>query len=175
VVFDKNGTIGDLENHDTLVLINEKNILVKESKGIQTIPIKNFPQNEINKDKFVEMVSTFRFFALLLPYLVTLLVLVALLVANLLLGVIYIFIITGLLWLLGNFLTPKFKYTEVLRIGIHTLSLVILVQFLMSLVNLVLYLVKQDQTIGLEPIYYIFINLVFAAYILVYLTRETAE
>lgn len=52
------GTIEDLDKLETFILVNEKNIIVKESsQSIKTTPITNLPNGTFNKTDFIKNVT----------------------------------------------------------------------------------------------------------------------
>jgi hypothetical protein len=123
VVFYNNGTIEDLKNLDTLVVFNKVNVIYRENNKISVMPIKDLPDNVINKAEFDKFVSAFASILRLLPLLIVLVLFLAILAGNIIFRAFYFAWFSLFVWLASKIVGVKLGYNESARIAIHSATL----------------------------------------------------
>lgn len=123
VVFYNNGTIEDLNNLDTLIIFNKVNVLYKEGNTIRVMPIKDLPDNVINKAEFDKLVTGLASLFRLLPLLIVLLIFLVVLATNIIFRAIYFAWFSLLVWLASTIIGVKFGYTESVKVAVHSATL----------------------------------------------------
>lgn len=163
VVFKHDGTISDLQNLDTFILMNARNVLVKQGGGFQTFPLRDIPESEVTKTDLIEFISGLKILFSVLPFIMGMLIFLFLAAANVFLGTLYIFAVTGILWLLSNFLQKKFLFSNLFKISVHAMTFVIIMQFIVGVLNL-----------QIPNILYFITNLALAGIAVIYLNKQNA-
>ena len=136
-VFDKAGTVEDLEKYDTAILVNEKNLLVKKAGEPGVYPLKDIPDTTLDKGKVVGAIGNVRKVSgWLLPLILIVPVFAGLMVYYAIFRGLYLVMIGGLLLLLGKALKTTVPYKNAFRIGLHAMTLPVLIDTLTSLINL---------------------------------------
>ncbi|HBY10310.1 hypothetical protein A2473_01390 [candidate division WWE3 bacterium RIFOXYC2_FULL_42_13] len=162
VVFDKAGTVEDLEKRNTAILVNEKNLLVKKAGEPGVYPLKGIPDTTLDKGRVVGAIGDVRKISgWLLPLILILPVFAGLMVYYAIFRGAYLIIVGGLLFILGRTLKNGVSYKNAFRIALHTMTLPVLIDTVFSLINLQL------------PLTYWFlaVNLVMGIFVL----REVGE
>lgn len=137
VVFDSLGELSDLETYNTIVLVNRKNILVKESNSIEVYPLKDAPDTEITKEKFVEGYMKVDAFIKVLPYLVLVIVVVFSLIYYFGFRLVYLFLVGFVLYLIGkNIKNQNLEYKKYYMVAIHAMTMPLLVEVLTSVLSI---------------------------------------
>ena len=131
----QDGTIEDLDKLDTLILVNAKNVLVRESKGFRAYPLENLPNGTITRTDFDGFMNQMLNFAKNLPYL---------LVAFIFIGTLFYFAVfqgSNVLffalgvWLISTILKKKIDYTASARITAHATTLPMVIMVITKLVG----------------------------------------
>ncbi|OGC58613.1 hypothetical protein A2380_02845 [candidate division WWE3 bacterium RIFOXYB1_FULL_43_24] len=137
VVLDKNGTVEDLEKYNTAILMNQKNMLVKKAGEPGVYPLKDIPDTTLDKGNVVGAIGNVRKISgWLLPLILIVPVFAGLLVYYAIFRGLYLVIIGGSLFLLGKALKTDVPYKNAFRIGLHAMTLPVLIDTLTSLINL---------------------------------------
>ena len=155
-VFYNNGTIEDLENMDTLVLLNNVNILYREENKISVVPIKDLPDTVINKAEFDKFVAIFASILRLLPLLMILVTFLAVLAANIIFRAFYFVWFSLFVWLASAIVGTKLGYNESVRVAIHSATLPVTLGTLFSIVGFTPF-----------PFWFAVLNMLFAVFVLV--------
>jgi hypothetical protein len=155
VVFDHNGTIEDLDNLDTLILFNKVNVLYREENKISVVPIKDLPDNIINKTEFDKFVSVFVSILKLFPVLMVLMIFVGVLVLNIVFRVFYFAWFSLFVWLASKIIGNSLGYNESVRISIHSATLPLTLGTLFGFFDFVPF-----------PFWFGLVNLLFAVFVL---------
>lgn len=122
-VFDKAGTVGDLEKYDTAILVNEKNLLVKKAGEPGVYPLKDIPDTTLDKGKVVGAIGDVRRISgWALPLILIVPVFAGLMVYYAIFRGLYLLMIGGLLFLLGKGLKTDIPYKNAFRIGLHAMT-----------------------------------------------------
>lgn len=171
IVFDKNGTVADVTAHDTLVLVNEKNILVHNTRKLEVYPIKEIPDGQFTKQRLDQALDNLEKLMELIEFIVVLFLALVIIFYNFIFRLIYLIFVGAFIWVLGHIVESKYKLSQAYRIGIHTMTLPIVVQLMI-------------ETAGIKfnmPLWFLFLNLIFAAVVVLALaqgekhTRKTAH
>ena len=123
IVFWNTGTIEDLTNLDTLVLVNKVNVIYKEGNKISVLPVKELPDTVIDKTEFNKvkgtLTSIFKVFPILFVCLIFLGSFIVLVVGR----SIHFLIEALVIWLISLITGVKLGYQESLRIAVHSATL----------------------------------------------------
>lgn len=138
VVFYKKGTIDDLDSLKTYALVNENNVVVRDSnEGIRAYPIKNFPDFEVNKSTISSMVDSAYGYLKNLPYFLPLIIFLGQLVFNYFgVKVIYLLWVGLVIYLYSLIRKNKISYKNACRVGIHTMTLPLIIEVVLGVANI---------------------------------------
>jgi hypothetical protein len=129
-VFYKQGTIEDSKTFKTLILVNETNLIVTDPSGtITSRPIKDLNDMEITAssiDKFSDMVLSYT------PYLLMTVVAVRSVFFYLFSNISSVFFIGVAVYISAKSSKKNLKFVESLRIGVHTLTIPIVMQVVLE-------------------------------------------
>jgi hypothetical protein len=136
LVLDKEGTIEQLKELDTLALINEKNLLVRSGEEItsmplkDTIPFKKLENYKVTQTEFNNMLEYARYIPSVLPVVLFISGILGMTTG----GVIQTLIVAMILYVVAMILKPKRSYNEVIKIAFHTSTLILSIQILLGVV-----------------------------------------
>jgi hypothetical protein len=129
-VFYKQGTVEDLKTYKTLVLVNETNVVVTDPSGtITSRPIKNFKDMEITADsvnKFSDLALRFT------PYILLVLIAARSVFFYVLGNISMIFFVGVAVYVFAKSNKKNLKFGQALRIGVHTLTIPIVLQVIIE-------------------------------------------
>ena len=128
LVIDTEGTIDDLEKHDTLILVNKTNVLVRSSNKIEVYPLKDYPDGEINADTVKNLVEEIGPFFDALPYVVLAMAFLGTLIYYFGFRLMYLLVVALILMAVGTLRGMRLVYSKYYQIGIHALSLPLLIE-----------------------------------------------
>ncbi|OGC70037.1 hypothetical protein A2415_01615 [candidate division WWE3 bacterium RIFOXYC1_FULL_39_7] len=163
IVLNHAGTVEDFENMKTLILVNEKNILIKEANNYSVYPIENLPEAQIDKAKFVGMVDGLKEFTKFLPYIISVLVFVGIVFYYLIFRLIYLFIAGFMTWLITFAFGSKLTYVQNLQVCLHALTLPITIEVIAT-------------TLGFNitiPFWFALTNMIFAIFAIYTMSKNT--
>jgi len=104
LVFDPAGTIDDLDKYQTVILINEANMIARSETGqVQTSPLKNFPNGEFARKDAVELAQKLQPMANALIAVIALVVFAATVIYNFVGKLVYLVIPAFVFWMVGKF------------------------------------------------------------------------
>jgi hypothetical protein len=135
LVIDTDGTLNDLETHETLILINKTNVLVRGTNKIEVYPLKDYPDGEITKENAQAFVDEIGPFLKALPYIVLAFALLGTIIYYFGLRLIYLAFVALVLMIIGSLRGMKLKYSKYYQIGIHAISLPLLIEVLAGAFN----------------------------------------
>lgn len=135
LVIDTNGTLNDLETYDTLILVNKNNVLLRGNNKIEVFPLKDYPDGEINKETAKTLVNEIGPFLDALPYIVLFFALLGTIIYYFGFRIFYLIFVALILMAVGTLRGMKFKYVKYYQIGIHALSLPLLIEVLAGAFN----------------------------------------
>lgn len=172
VVFDKNGTIDQIKELDSLILFNKENAIFRnENEEIISQPLANVPDFTLDEkvvnegfDKIFNKILKY------LPFIVPAGTLLFVFLFNYLGGVFLVAFIVGLILLVVSiFLKEKISFTSACKISLHSITIPIILQlfssafpnmnlltpsrfFLLSFLTAVFFLYKMGEDLDLKKI-----------------------
>lgn len=132
IIFDSNGTITDVTEKDTLVLVNSKNILVENSHKIEVYPTADIVDGSLNKAKFSNFINQFKVLAKYLPAVAALAVFIGMLFYYFGFRMIYALIVGLMLLTIGRVKGQNLPYSKYFQFGLHSMSTPLLIEFLFN-------------------------------------------
>ena len=133
IVFDHEGTLNDLEELDTLILVNEANILaVNNQKRIEAYPLDSIPDGEVTKEKIVKSLDSVSVYLDLVPVAVILFILIATFFYFAFFRLLYMFVVALILWIFGQTNKLKLAPGKYYQIGLHTITLSLSVELIFN-------------------------------------------
>jgi hypothetical protein len=152
VVFDKAGTIDDLEKYKTTILVNSVNIIFKEDTGsLKVVPIKDIPDTKIDKAMYLTLLAKLEGLAGIIPFMLVIGIFFGSFFAFTIFRVPYFAIVGFFIYLGGKIMKAGLGYTNAVKIAIHSATLSFLIMLGLNLVNYQLPI----------PSWFFLINLVF--------------
>ena len=162
IVLDHNGTVEDFEKMNTLILVNEKNILVKEANNYSVYPIEKLPNTQINQASFMSMVDGLRAFTKYLPLIIAVLMFLGVIFYYLVFRMIYLMIVAFMTWLVTFVFGSKLNYKQNLQVCTHALTLPLTVEVIISALGLNLEI----------PFWFALTNILFAVVVIYKLAKD---
>jgi len=136
IVFDHEGTISDLEEKNTFIVINKVNLITVNSQGrVEAYPLDSMPDGEINKSKALEAIDGLREFARFVPLIVVVFVLFATLFYFIVFRLGYAFIVGLLLMAFGYLKGTKNTLGTYYKIALHTMTLPLTIEIMFILMQ----------------------------------------
>ena len=135
VVFDSNGTLDDLENYKTLFLVNESNVLARGENKIEVYPLKDIPEGQITKTEINKIFSQIEQIAVYVPYAIVTLLFIAVVVYYIGFRLAYLLFLALVLLGVGKIQKLDLDYKKYYQIGIHTMTLPLIVDVIVNLLN----------------------------------------
>ena len=159
IIFDHNGTIEDLENKDTVMVMNGANIIARGGDKIEVYPLRDLPNGTLDRTDFDQFVEKFRPMAKYVP---------AFVVGAILIGSVFYFFVFRMIYLL--FVAVAFTviasinrlvlpFNTLYKIAVHTFTLPLSIEVLLNLVGFALPI----------PFWVFLINVVFGVGVLNFL------
>ncbi|MBD3365887.1 DUF1189 domain-containing protein [candidate division WWE3 bacterium] len=137
VVFDTEGTIEDLEGtYDTLVLVNDTNVLTKSGGRLQVYPVSSLPEGEFSQGDLLALIEQLRNFVRVFLYVLSALFFVVVLVLYMVLLLVYLLSMALLLWFLGLLLNLSLDFIKYYKIALHSVTLPLCLLLLSSLLEM---------------------------------------
>jgi hypothetical protein len=133
VVFDKNGTIDKLGDFNTLVLINDENLVYQNQDGtITSQPLGSIPDFTLDKDTVNTGIDNIYKYLKVLPYVLPLFTLIFTFLFNYLSGVLFNVLFVGvILYLISLISKAKISFGSAFKICIHAVTIPVLLQLLL--------------------------------------------
>jgi hypothetical protein len=139
IVFAHEGTLDKFDAYDTFVLVNAKNIVTKDSNGFSISPIEklNIPNGQITKSDFTFFVDEMLTYTKWIAPAGFVIFFVGWILFFVLIKGTNMFVVALPVWLFGLIIgyKTKFKYSEALKITLHTSTLPLIVFMLTKLFN----------------------------------------
>ncbi len=124
VVLDHQGTINDLEEMDTFMIVNDVNLIVLGNQNrIEVYPLETMPDGKVTKDDVTALVENVRSFSKYIPLLIISFVLVGTLFYFMAFRLAYLFLVALILMAMGNVLKMKKNFRTYYKIALHTITL----------------------------------------------------
>jgi hypothetical protein len=159
LVIDSKGTIDDLKTHSTLILVNEKNILVKESNKIEVFPLEGIPNTEITKPMVGELIDRVKPIVEVLPYIFIVLAFVASLFYYFGIRAIYLVFVATIFLVIGSIKKLNIPFKKYYQIGIHAMTMPLLIEILADLfqfpINIPFWFLAVNLLMGFMGLFFI--------------------
>jgi hypothetical protein len=163
VVLDKAGTIDDLKKLDTLVLINDKNILTTDQDGnVQTSPLQNIQNFELNKTTFNNTITNIENLNKLLPIFAGGFLALSMAFYYAIRAIVYLGFLGIVIWVLSKLAGLKLNYVKAYKIGLHTMTAPLILETLFTILNV----------ITLPSLWYFAVNFILVLVVLITLRKE---
>jgi hypothetical protein len=161
IIFDHGGTINDVQKKDTLMLVNEANIITLNNKGnIEAYPLDNIPNGEVNKQKVDEALNNVRSYLGFVPFLIIFFVLLGTLFYFTAFRLVYLLVVALVLLAIGNIKQMKYEFSDYYKLALHTITLPLVVEVTLTVLG-----------IGMVvPFAFMFINIIFGIAVIYYLS-----
>lgn len=153
VIFDHDGTLNDLKDKDTLMIVNAKNIIVENiNDRIEIYPLEGLPDGKFNREMLDKGLGNVRLYLGTLPVLLSILIFLGVLYYFIFFRFLYLLFVALLLLAAGVLLKGlKLKYKDYLKLAIHTFTLPLTLEVIFSIAG-----ISYDVTpwfIGLNVIF----------------------
>ena len=136
VVFDHNGTIDDLEEMDTFVVVNKVNMITVNSQNrVEAYPLDSIPDGELNKAVVLEAMDGLRKLTKFVPVMIISFIIIATLFYFAIFRLAYAFIVALLLLAYGNLKGVKSTLGTYYKIAIHTMTLPLTIELMFILIK----------------------------------------
>jgi len=122
VIFDQKGTINDFESRDTLILINETNLLVKTEGKFEVHPLKDLPNGILNKDSFIGAINQFDGIIKYVPGVFVVITAVFMFFYYFVFRLFYLIFVAVTLLIVNIVLKPDVEFKHLYRIGLHAMT-----------------------------------------------------
>lgn len=161
ITFDHKGTINDLRENDTLMLLNDANVLtVNNQNRIEAYPLDNMPNGQIDQQKFDSVLNNLRGYLGIIPVLVAFFLFLGTLFYFLVFRLLYLLVIALVLLAVGNIKKSRYTFSDYYRIALHAITLPLTLELLFILLG----------TTMLVPFSFLAINIFYGITIVFYLT-----
>jgi len=165
IVFDHRGTINDLDEQDTYVVINDVNLIALNSQNrVEAYPLDSLPNGEFTKADVSEFIQSLRVFARYVPLIIISFVLLGTLFYFSIYRMLYLLVISLVLLAAGNLKGMKDGFGTYYKIALHTLTLPLTIEMMFILLG-------TDVTL---PFWFMGINLVFGIAVIYHLVNTKA-
>lgn len=164
VVFDANGTIENLESYDTFLLVNKSNILAMGTNKIEVYPLKNLPDGELTKKDLVEFTDSIKPIASAIPYIVLALATISAVFYYFGFRLFYLLFVGLILFVVGRLRGLNLGFGRYYQIGLHALTLPLLVEIAVDTLEISFTL----------PLWFLTINLIIGVAAVFALTPKTS-
>ncbi len=165
VVFDHRGTISDLDEWNTFVVVNDVNLITLNNQNrVEAYPLDTLPDGELNKAKVLELIQGLRGFTKYVPLIIISFVLLGTLFYFLLYRMLYLLVVSLVLLATGNIKGMKEGFGTYYKIALHTLTLPLTLEIMFILLG-------ADVTF---PFWFMGINLVFGVAVIHHLVNTSA-
>lgn len=138
ITFDHQGTLNDLGKKDTLVIVNEENVLVKDyNERIGVYPLESIPEGEFTKQDLENAINNVRGYFEFLPVMLFAAILFGITYYFMLIRLAYLFLAALLLLAAGVlFKGLKYGYKNYLKIAIHTYTLALTLEVIFEVLGI---------------------------------------
>jgi hypothetical protein len=157
IVFSSEGTLDDVNNLDTLILVNDSNILVKGNNKIDVYPLENIEEGRITRAEVDRVINQLQSLSRFLPLIVALTSLVGAIFYYSIYRLLYLLFIGLLLMLLGKTKNLNLPFRNYFQIAVHTFTLPLTIGVLLDLARINLYF----------PLWIFLLNLAFGIFVLI--------
>jgi len=131
IVFNKKGTINDFNMYNTLILLNENNVILKSSNGFEARTIKNVEDITINYQSVKDFLGYIDQKSKYVPYILIVLLSLILFTYFFFVRGIYLLMITFSLLVVNMFIKPNIELKDLYRIGLHSMTLPLVLEVIL--------------------------------------------
>ncbi len=135
IVFDHEGTIKDIQEGQTLILVNDANVLTRNQSTIEAHPLTNLPDGKFTKQEFNDFMGRISQFSKYIPVAIFILLAFASAMYYFLFRMLYLVSLSALLFIMGSIKGLRLPFGTYYRIGIHTLTLPLTIEIISVLVE----------------------------------------
>jgi hypothetical protein len=165
IILDANGTVNDLKEKNTMMILNRKNFLTAEGREIEVYPLTNLPEMKITKESLQIGFGRMQPVIKVLPYILCGLLLFAIYCYLLISKAFYLITVALILWGFAILVGKSFKFATLYQFAIHAMTIPVLIEACVSLFPML-----PDLSL-LFPI----LNVAIAVAGLLFVTRKNVE
>lgn len=136
IVFNREGTLNDFENANSLMLLNKSNLLVKSNDKIEVNPLKDIPNGTFTKDMFVSSTDKILELAKYIPVFMFLFLTIGFFFYFFVFRLIYLLFVAVALVIINIFVKPDVEYKDLYRIALHSMTIPLLIEVLFIIVGI---------------------------------------
>lgn len=125
LILDPNGQVSMLQEYDSLMLINNSYLIVRDGMGVETVALKDLPATRIDLARMQSLAGLARFISANAPVIISLGTFLGGLVKFFVFWLAYLFLFGFGLWLLNRGALAVFSHG--FKVGIHSFTLPILI------------------------------------------------
>lgn len=162
VVIDPEGTIDQLDEYKTVVLINKSNAIVRESNKIEVYPLSDAPDGELTKNTVMGILDKLAPFVDAIPYIILVLAFILALVYYFGFRLAYLLAVGGVLILASSARGLNLEFKKLYQIGLHAMTLPLVIEVMSTLVKFPINI----------PLWFLGLNLLMGILGLVYMERN---
>lgn len=154
LIIDPNGQVGMLQEYDALMLLNNSYLIVRDGTGVQTAPIKDFPETRVDFARMQGLSNLVLFVSSHAHFLVGVAVFVGTALNFFVIRLAYSFLFGFGLWLFNRRTLAVFSHG--FKVGIHSFTLPILISTTLGVAGISVPI----------PGWFVIVHILFALYIL---------
>lgn len=167
IIFDHQGTINDLRDKDTLILVNEANLITINSQGsLEVHPIDTIPNGELTKQRVDQALGNVKKYLGFVPALIILFVLLGTLVYFTLFRLGYAIVLALIFLAVGNIKQLKYDFSHYYKIALHSITLPLTLELAFTLIGM---------SIVTLPFSFMVLHIIFGTIIVVHLADTGAK
>lgn len=136
IVFNKEGTLNDFENSNSLMLLNKSNLLVKSTDKIEVNPLQDIPNGTFTKDMYTVTVDKILELAKYIPVFMFLFLTVGFFFYFFVFRLVYLLFVAIALVIINIFVKPDVEYKDLYRIALHAMTIPLLIEVLFMIVGI---------------------------------------
>ena len=136
IVFNREGTLNDFENANSLMLLNKSNLLVKSTDKIEVNPLQDIPNGTFTKDMYTVAVDKILELAKYIPVFMFLFLTVGFFFYFFVFRLVYLLFVAVALVIINIFVKPDVEYKDLYRIALHAMTIPLLIEVLFIIVGI---------------------------------------
>jgi hypothetical protein len=165
IVFDSKGTIDDVTKYNTLILVNQTNVLIKTNGKIEANPIGEMPDGTLTKANIDTFLTVLEGYSKYVPYLLAIFIFIAMVLYYGIFRIFYLLIVGTVLWTIGKARGMGFGYDKYFKIAVHTFTLPLVLDLI----------IKIGRVNLMVPFWFFLINVIFGLIIILSLHKTQKE
>jgi len=136
IVFDHRGTINDLGDRDTFVIINSANLITINSQNkIEVYPLDSLPDGEFTKVDVDELITSLRGYARFVPAIIIFFGLVGTMFYFMVYRLMYLLLAALLLLAMGYLKGVREKFSTYYKLALHALTLPLTIELMLIILG----------------------------------------